>query len=248
MSIRLVSFILLAIHTPPVLVGWRWGAWAGFLGVLFLHALLLATIFILRCDPFGTTLRKFRTDEKAVCITIDDGPSADTEEILSILREAGARAIFFLVGRCVVESPGHCARIIEQGHLVGNHTLTHPAGWFWCYLPGPQRREIASASRAIHDACGVDARLFRPPAGFRNWFNEPTLRALGMRNVGWSARGFVAMVAVVEGVLRRILDALEPGAIILLHQGQAHHTRLLRRLLEELKSDGWRVTIPPELE
>lgn len=248
MSIRLIRCILLVTHALPVLAGWRWGLWAGVLGMFILHALLLASIFIPRCAPFSTTLRKFRTDEKAVCITIDDGPSDDTEEILSILRQAGARAIFFFVGCRVVESPGHCARIVEQGHLIGNHTFTHPAGWFWCYLPEPQRREITRTSQAIRDACGVDARLFRPPAGFRNWFNEPTLRALGMRNVGWSARGFDAMDTDAERVLRRILDALEPGAIILLHQGQAHHAKLLRRLLEELKSGGWKVIIPPDLE
>lgn len=241
MSVRLAWFILLGLHALPVAAGLRVGWGSGLMCMFFLHLVLLATMFIPRLDPWRATLRKFRTSEKQVCITIDDGPTADTDEILSILDEAGARAVFFVIGERVTE---RCSEIVKRGHVLGNHTQTHPAGWFWCYSPSAQRREIERAARAIREATGVSVRLFRPPVGFRNLFNAPILETLGLRNIGWSARGFDATDSNVERVLRRILGGLEPGAIILLHQGKPHHATLLRRLLVELKAGGWDVVMP----
>ena len=244
MSIRLTCYILLGLHTLPLAVGWRFGWGSGLLCMLFLHAVILFTTFVPRADPWRATLRKFRTNERQVCITIDDGPTADTTEFLSILDAAGARAVFFVIGERV---SAQCAEIARRGHVLGNHTQTHPAGWFWCYSPGAQQREIERAAFAIRQTAGLDARLFRPPVGFRNWFNAPVLKALGLRNIGWCSRGFDATDSDVERVLRRILGGLEPGAIILIHQGRPHSPELLRRLLAALKAGAWEVVIPDEL-
>lgn len=244
MSIRLAWFIFLGLHALPVAAGLRLGWGAGLVCMFFLHAVMLVSIFVPRLDPWRSTLRTFRTTEKQVCITIDDGPTADTDEILSSLDDAGARAVFFVIGERIT---GRCAEIVRRGHVLGNHTQTHPSGWFWCYSPGAQRREIERASRVIRETTGVTVQLFRPPVGFRNLFNAPVLKTLGLRNIGWSARGFDATDTNVDRVLRRILRRLEPGAIILLHQGKPHHAILLRGLLAELKSGGWAAVIPPEL-
>ena len=124
---------------------------------------------------------------------------------------------------------------------------THPSAWFWSYGPESQRREIAACGRAIREAGGVEPEIFRAPVGFRNLFNAPVLRELGKKNVGWSARGFDGTDTDVERILSRIMAALRPGAIVLLHQGKPHHAELLRRLLAELKRGGWRVVLPPVL-
>lgn len=247
MTVRLTWLTLLALHIAPLLVGWRFGWAAGAACMLAMHVWIALSTFIPRINVWGRTLRSFHTSKTEVCLTIDDGPTADTPEILKLLDDAGAKAVFFLIGSRVAANSAHCRAILERGHLVGNHTQTHPRGWFWSYFPAAQRREIAAASRSIHDACGADVRIFRPPVGFRNLFNAPILRELSLRNIGWSARGFDGIDTDVERILQRILRSLRPGAIILLHQGKPYRAVLLRRLLSELKAGGWEIVIPPEL-
>lgn len=246
MTVRLAWLTLLGLHVPPLLVGFRWGWLAGLLCMVAIHIWVILSIFLPRLAPWGRTMRRFRTSERQVCLTIDDGPTADTLEMLSILDAAGVRAVFFLIGERVAANPLLCRQIRERGHALANHTQTHPSAWFWCYSSAAQRREIASASRAIHDACGENVRLFRAPVGFRNLFNGGVLRELGLRNIGWSARGFDGIDTNVERILQRILATLTPGAIILLHQGKPHHPKLLRRLLAELKAREWEVVLRVE--
>jgi peptidoglycan-N-acetylglucosamine deacetylase len=251
MSIRLTWFTLLALHALPPAVGWMRDFSSGVLCLFIIHLGLLAATFIPALSIWGANLRAFRADGRAdgkeVCITIDDGPAADTGEILSILDEAGVRAVFFLIGKRVETNPSLAAEIIRRGHAIGNHTQSHPSGWFWAYGPESQRREIVSANRAIQAACGVEPRLFRAPVGFRNLFNAPVLRDLGMLHTGWTARGFDGADTDVPRILRRLMRDVRPGAILLLHQGKPHHALLLRCLLEELRNGGWKVVLPAEL-
>jgi peptidoglycan/xylan/chitin deacetylase (PgdA/CDA1 family) len=167
--------------------------------------------------------------------------------MLGILDGAKVRAVFFLIGTRVVENPALCRRIVDAGHGVGNHTLTHSSAWFWSLLPSPQLREISDATTEIEKAAGVRTPLFRAPVGFRNLFNAGVLQSLGMRHIGWSARGFDGIDTDIERVVGRIMRSLEPGAIILLHQGHPHHPAVLRRLLDELRAGGWCVVVPEAL-
>lgn len=212
-----------------------------------IHVLLITAIFLPVFFGIGCGIRCFRTGGREVCITIDDGPTSDTDEMLSILRRANVTALFFLIGTRVAKEPELCRRIVAAGHEIGNHTMTHSTAWFWSLLPSAQVREIECATMEMDKASGVRPHLFRAPVGFRNLFNAGVLRLLGMRHVGWSARGFDGIDTNVERVVSRIMCSLQPGSIILLHQGRSHHVAVLRRLLEELDSGGWSVVIPEVL-
>lgn len=247
MSIRATWITLAVLHAIPVGVGWRFGVLPGVVVMFSLHTILVAAIFFPVLLGVGCGIRRFSSDAREVCITIDDGPTSDTEEMLSILNGANATALFFLIGARVAKAPGLCRKIVAAGHEVGNHTMTHSTASFWSLLPSAQLREIQCATREMEMASGVRPHLFRAPVGFRNLFNAGVLRLLGMRHVGWSARGFDGIDADVERVVSRITRSLRPGAIILLHQGRPHHVAVLRRLLEELDSGGWTVVIPDVL-
>lgn len=247
MSIRAAWVLLAVLHAIPVIVGLRFGMLPGLAVMVVFHLLLVAAIFLPVLLGIGCGVRRFRAAGREVCITIDDGPTSDTAEVLSILDHANAKALFFLIGARVAMEPELCRRIVERGHEVGNHTMTHATAWFWSLLPSAQMREISGATAEIERAAGVCPRLFRAPVGFRNLFNAGVLRALGMRYVGWSARGFDGLDTNVERVVSRIMRSLKPGAIILLHQGRPHHVGVLRRLLAELHSGGWTVVIPAAL-
>jgi hypothetical protein len=104
------------------------------------------------------------------------------------------------------------------------------------------------------DGCNVDSDFFRAPAGLKNWFVHPALRQRGMQLIGWSVRGLDTVVRSADAVADRICRRLQPGSIILLHEGHHlesdpdFHPRCLEATLRGLTKKGYRCVIPaPEV-
>ena len=106
-----------------------------------------------------------------LALTFDDGPSPWTADVLDLLHEHDARATFFLIGQRVRERPDDVRRIVESGHEVGSHTMTHPR--LTEIGDDEVRREIQDGARAVAEVVGERPRLFRAP-GF--YADERVLR------------------------------------------------------------------------
>ncbi len=137
-----------------------------------------------RAQLFGKTICRTNSSRK-LAITFDDGPNpAITPRLLDLLDRYNAKATFFLIGRYVRECPELVQETIARGHLVGNHTETHPN------LFRLTRREIRIELRLCHDAIsnalGSPPKWFRPPFGMRNPWVIPAARELGYRTVMWT--------------------------------------------------------------
>jgi peptidoglycan-N-acetylglucosamine deacetylase len=201
------------------------------------------------CPWNGEVLTRFDTLERAVWLTIDDGPDAEgTPGILDLLAKHDAKAAFFVIGRKAEQDSALCRRIVSEGHAVENHTYSHPAGLWWA-MPRPfVRREIERGSQAILSATGQAPRFFRSPVGMNNSSIHPVAAELGLRVAGWSADGCDGCPAAPTSIVTRIMRALRPGAIILLHEGGGSRHRLLTlsRLLDKLGETGYRCILPPE--
>jgi peptidoglycan/xylan/chitin deacetylase (PgdA/CDA1 family) len=240
--------------TPVVmiflLVQGRWGAGAAIL--LSAHAPWLWATLCPRCSWWGPQMLKQATHEREVWLTIDDGPHAeDTPALLEVLDEFGAKATFFVIGTRAKAHPELIREIIRRGHEIGNHTLTHPAVWFWACLPGRIEREVAECSRIIREIVPeVKIHWFRAPAGLRNHWLHPVLKKHGLSLANWSARGFDAVSRDHDTILRRITRHLRPGAVILMHEGQKDSggprlaARLLRSVLQRMRTDGLTARLP----
>jgi peptidoglycan/xylan/chitin deacetylase (PgdA/CDA1 family) len=122
---------------------------------------------------------------RKLAITLDDGPNpAITPKLLDLLDRYHAKATFFLVGKFVRASPALAKEIGARGHLIGNHTETHP-NLFFCG-PTETRTELLRCSEAIGQATWEEPRWFRPPFGFRSpWLGEIAAQNR-MRVVMWS--------------------------------------------------------------
>ncbi len=96
-----------------------------------------------------------------LALTFDDGPSQWTGEVLDLLREHDARATFFLIGQRVRERPDDVRSILEAGHEVGSHTMTHPR--LTEISDDEVRKEIQDGARAVADVVGERPHLFRAP-------------------------------------------------------------------------------------
>jgi peptidoglycan/xylan/chitin deacetylase (PgdA/CDA1 family) len=136
---------------------------------------------------FGRTLIAGK-DPKEIALTFDDGPNGDTTaRLLDKLARYNVKATFFLVGRYCLAQPELARRIVNMGHAVGNHSMTHPR--LLALGPKATRQQIADAQQAIADTTGVEPRLFRPPFGGRWPYTMRAARDAGLTSVMWNAMG-----------------------------------------------------------
>lgn len=180
---------------------------------------------------------------RCVSLTFDDGPSpSHTSELLEILRKANVQATFFVIGREAERFPELLHRVAADGHLIANHTYSHP--YLFCFLtPWRLRREIEKGQEAIEKICGQRPRYFRSPVGLRhpllNWYLEQA----SLEYISWTIRSFDTLVPQPEVILKRILKRVAPGDIILLHDNASAGAGLmldvLPRLIDELKGRGF---------
>jgi peptidoglycan/xylan/chitin deacetylase (PgdA/CDA1 family) len=137
-----------------------------------------------RAQLFGRTICRTNGPSK-LAITFDDGPNpAITPKLLNLLDRYQAKATFFVIGRYVRECPELVKETAARGHVVGNHTETHP-NLFW-RNPSQVTVELRLCHTAIANVLGAPPKWFRPPYGFRNPWVIPAAAALGCQTVMWT--------------------------------------------------------------
>src|SRR5438874_8106688 len=111
---------------------------------------------------FGRAFHGLPRGSKLIALTFDDGPNdPHTLSLVDVLAKHNVRATFFLIGRYVRQRPDIACEIAKQGHVIGNHTFSHP---FLTFHGGEDiRKEIRQCRDAIKDAVGEHSNLFRPP-------------------------------------------------------------------------------------
>lgn len=191
---------------------------------------------------FGPFVCRGDVSRRRVALTFDDGPdNQSTPELLDLLRAERVPATFFCIGRNVAAQPELTARIVREGHLLANHTYSHSNATNFF---GVEKlvEEMTRTQSAIRDAAGVTPAFFRPPMGLSNPRVFKAATAVGLRVIGWTARGFDTQCSTPHRIVRRILRGVEPGAIILLHDGKIPADRLLatvKLLLAKLRERGY---------
>ena len=144
----------------------------------------------------GVYVRAFcreKTDRKVVYLTFDDGPHPpETERVLDVLREHGARATFFLIGSKVSGNEAVLRRMLEEGHALGLHTYSH-ADTFPLLSFNKMLADVNEGKRAVESVAGKKISLFRPPFGVTNPTISKVVRTLGLHTVGWDVRSFDTM-------------------------------------------------------
>lgn len=149
-------------------------------------------------------------------LTFDDGPAEDTEALLDVLAHHRVTASFFLVGERVAQLGGLLARMVRDGHELGNHSWDHPD---LRTLPlDAVREQLVRTSDAIKDASGVRPSVFRPPYGYTSVPIEETAASLGMRTMLWDVDTADYTCPGADVVAAAIASAA-PGAVVLLHDG-----------------------------
>ena len=244
-SAGLHALALAAVVFEPRLCPWALAA------LVLNHGLIAFAGLWPRSDWLGpnwTRLPAAAADRREIALTIDDGPDpVVTPLVLDLLDRHAARATFFCVGEKAERHPELCREMVRRGHAVENHSQHH-RHYFSVTGPRSMLRELQAAQDTLARASGERPLFFREPAGLRNPFLDPVLVKLGLRLASWSVRGFDTRTGDAARVLHRLQARLRPGAIVLLHDGNAARTpqgvpvilEVLPALLESIKAAGLR--------
>ncbi|HEX9122705.1 MAG TPA: polysaccharide deacetylase family protein [Actinomycetota bacterium] len=181
-----------------------------------------------------------------VALTFDDGPGPYTQETLSVLRDHGMTATFFLVGKLLGE--GRFAWLPHSEAAlgaVGDHT--------WDHVPvvGLSRSglqdQIARTRQAVARDVDAAVSLFRPPLGQHDTAVDSYVRSLGMVEVLWSVDTQDSVGANADRIVRNVRRGLSPGDIVLLHENRGTTQLALPRILRIIRSRGYRTVTVPQL-
>ena len=203
---------------------------------------------------YGKTFIGLGRGSKQLALTYDDGPNdPHTLRLLEVLAKHDVRATFFLIGRYVEQRPDIVRELVKAGHVVGNHTFTHP---LLIFQPAATiRTELADCERALTDAVGEHSNLFRPPFGGRRPAVMRIARSLGLDPVMWSVTGYDWNAPSAEHIERKVTRRVRGGDVILLHDGghlafgtdRSHTVTATDRLIARYKADGCEFVTIPEM-
>lgn len=201
---------------------------------------------------FGPTFTGLPRGTKKIALTYDDGPNdPHTMRLLEVLARHEVHATFFLIGRYVKQHPEIAREIAAAGHVIGNHTFTHPL--LTLKSSTEIRKQLTDCRAALHDAIDLPSTLFRPPFGGRRPSVLRIARELGLQPVMWNVTGYdwnAPPAAVIE---KKCSRQIRGGDVILLHDGghkqmgadRSQTVLATDHLIERYKSEGYEfVTIP----
>ncbi len=193
---------------------------------------------------FSKTIWKSQVSK--VLFTFDDGPNpATTQIILDKLNEHSIKAIFFCVGENIARYPALAKRIIDEGHLIGNHTQSHKNINFF---NRGANESIVKCSQIIEEFVGVNPNYFRPPHGRIGIRTEKLMKQNNLKNVMWSLLTYDYKNDIK--IVRFAVDKyLRKDSIIVLHDSNKSKLIIeesINLIVEKIKSNGYEIGEPTE--
>ncbi|MDO4269892.1 MAG: delta-lactam-biosynthetic de-N-acetylase [Eubacteriales bacterium] len=191
------------------------------------------------------------TGEKVIYLTFDAGfENGNTPAILDALKKHNAPACFFLVGNYIDTAPDLVKRMVDEGHIVGNHTMHHPdmskiadQAAFEAELNGLAEKFTALTGQEMQ-------KFYRPPQGKFSEENLKQAQALGYTTVFWSLAyvdWYTDNQPTDEQAYAKLLPRIHDGAIVLLHSTSETNARILDELLTNWEGEGYRFASLAEL-
>jgi len=185
-----------------------------------------------------------RSAPRRVALTFDDGPHALTRDYLSVLERYDAKATFFVVGECCARHPELVADVARAGHELAGHGYTHRR---FTELSAAELREELERTQALLPESGRRRPFVRPPHGAVSLGSTIACARAGFTVVLWSRDSGDWCTERSDDVVRTFDTALEPGAIVLFHEGQGWTLDALPRILENLRKAGHELCTVGEL-
>jgi len=183
--------------------------------------------------------------QRCVALTFDDGPVAGTADLLDVLADKGVPATFFVVGSNAQAQPDLLARMVAEGHVVGNHTQDHPD---LTKLDAEQvRDQIEQVNDTVAAATGVRPTLLRPPYGATSPTVADVAAAAGMAQVLWNVDPEDWKDRDSAVVQQRVLSSTDDGDIVLSHDIHETTREAYAAIIDGLVANGYTLVTVPQL-
>ena len=186
------------------------------------------------------------TDKKVCAISFDAAwGNEQTDTLLDTLDEYKVKTTFFLVGDWVKKYPDSVKKINKKGHDIGNHSSTH--AYMTQLSTSDMTKEINDCNSEVKKLTGKTPSLFRPPYGDYNNDVVETVNSLDMYCVQWNIDSLDWKDPSVDRIVQNCVNKLEPGSIILLHNGATNTPAALPRIIEAIRIKGFKIVPISEL-
>lgn len=183
------------------------------------------------------------TDEKKVYLTFDAGYEAGyMDTILNALKNQNVKATFFIVGTYIRDNPELVKKMVADGHIVGNHTQSHPDMSKMSTLDD-FKNQICPVEEKYKELTNKDMpKFYRPPQGIFSEINLEMANNLGYKTIFWSVAyvdWYKDKQPTKETAFNTLLPRIHPGAIILLHSTSKTNSEILEELIIKIKEAGY---------
>jgi len=214
--------------------------------ILFLVLFVLILLLILyisadiRSGVYINAILQLPAKGKKIALTFDDGPHPEiTPLILTVLKKYNVPATFFCIGENIEKYKSLAERIIDDGHVIGNHTHRH--SYFFPFFSRRRMKEEINAceDQIISVSPAYPPMLFRPPFGITNPSLKKALKSSGYSVIGWSIRSYDTILNDPVHVFKRVTKRIEPGSIILFHDSQFYTPEIIERVIIFAQKKGY---------
>jgi len=199
------------------------------------------------CRDRGAAAYRHGPRRKQVAIGFDDGPSPQTQAFVEMLEQSRARGTFFVIGSQL--STRYAAvldRELRDGDAIGDHTFSHPD----LVRRGGATAQLQRTIGAVRALSGYTPCVFRPPYGSYDWAVVRDAGALGLATVLWNVDPADYSQPGVGAIVRRVLAQVQPGSIIVSHDGGGLRAQTLAaypQIIRALRARGYRIVTVPQL-
>ncbi|KAF2082579.1 polysaccharide deacetylase family protein [Flavobacterium sharifuzzamanii] len=184
--------------------------------------------------------------EKKIALTFDDGPCIYTLEVLDLLKKYNAKATFFCIGKNIESHPEILQKVIDEGHLVGNHSYSH-SKFFDFFNAKKITEELQKTDALLEKFTSKKINFFRPPYGVTTPSIRRALKITGHKTIGWNIRSLDGGTQNQELIFNRLIKHISPGGIVLLHDTGKHSVLVLEQFLQFLQQNNYQVVSIEEL-
>lgn len=172
-------------------------------------------------------------DKKVIILTFDDGPVEATGPILDILRDIGIKATFFIIGEEGQKRPGLLRRISDEGHVIGNHTWSHPS-WLGFRSRKFINEQIDWTNDLLKTHIGKHAVYMRTPFGESTAYSDWIIKQKHMITIPWTFKVKDWPLSFTKEDLHRKFSQITDSEVVFLHDRAYARPEMIQSLREEL--------------
>ena len=185
---------------------------------------------------------RINPEKPMIALTFDDGPGPYTDRLLKCLKKNHAVATFFLVGSSVGNYKSTVKSAYQMGCEIGSHSWSHPL--LTRLDQTALAAQIQNTRRAIHNACGHEPTLLRPPYGA---YNSTVASAAGMPLILWDVDTLDWKTRNVQSTIQSVMRDARDGSIVLMHDIHLPTVEAAERIIPMLRQKGYQLVTVSEL-